>query len=96
MVVLELLIGFCQDDRVILHRPDDDAGKCRFCTFIEQPVLPVKEDSVLSELILCCSHTDQLLGEHGERRQIWRGLPGKPEAVALAEIRHGLFPVQGG
>lgn len=45
---------------------------------------------------LCCSNSDQLFGEHGARQQIRRGLAGKPETVAVSEIRHGLVPIQGG
>lgn len=45
---------------------------------------------------LCCSNSDQLFGEHGARQQIRRRLAGKPETVAVSEIRHGLVPIQGG
>lgn len=55
----------------------------------------------LKRLIAIClfffpSYSDELLGEHGARRQIQRGLAREPEVVAVPEIRHGLVPVQGG
>lgn len=50
----------------------------------------------LMSLPLCCSHTDQLLGERGARREVRRGIAGEPETVAVAEIRHGLVPVPRG
>lgn len=45
-----------------------------------------------------CSHADQLLGERGSRQrwEVRRGLAGEPEAVAVAEIRHGLLPLPAG
>lgn len=55
-----------------------------------------RERRVLKSCVFSSSHSDQLLRERGARRQIQRGLTGKPEAVAVSEIRHGLLPVQGG
>lgn len=96
----------------IVSRNPGEIKHTLMCLFSEQhlqlnqtkaPLLPVRQQSVPKRsergwplLFLCCSNTHQLLREHGERWEIRRGLPGKPEAVAFAEIRHGLVPVQGG